>query len=453
MLSTSDSTRDVEGQVITPDDPGYDQARTVFNAAIDRRPAMIVRVANAVDVARVIALARETGLELAVRGGGHSPAGHGVSEGGIVLDLGALRGLEIDAAAGSAWAGTGLTAGEYTTAAGAHGLATGFGDMGSVGIGGITLSGGVGFLLRKHGLTIDHLLAAEVVTADGELLQVDAERHPDLFWALRGGGGNFGVVTRLQLRLHEVGTVLGGMLFLPATPDVIEGVVAAAEAAPDELSTIANVMKAPPLPFVPPEFHGRLVVMVLLAYAGDVDAGRRAVAPLRALAEPLADMVRPLPYPEMFPPEDPDYRPVAVTRAGFADSVDLAAAERIVERIEGSTAPMAVAQLRVLGGAMARVPADATAFAHRDRRIMTNVVAMYASPEEREERAAWVRGLADELSGGDPAGYAGFLGDEDEERTRAAYPGATWERLAAVKADYDPDNVFRLNQNVPPAAR
>ena len=309
MLSISPLAEEIGGQIITPEHPDYDQARTVFNAAIDRRPAMIVRVADADDVARVIALARDSGLPLAVRGGGHSAAGHGIVDDGIVLDLSAMRALAITPARRTAWAETGLTAGEYTAAAGAFGLATGFGDMGSVGIGGITLSGGAGLLVRKHGLTIDDLLAADVVTADGELLRVDDENHPDLFWAIRGGGGNFGVATRLKFRLHEVGTVVGGMLFLPATPDVIASFVAAAEAAPDELTTIANVMHAPPLPFLAPEHHGRLVVMATLAYAGDVEAGERAVAPFRALATPIADMIRPMPYPALFPPEDASYRP------------------------------------------------------------------------------------------------------------------------------------------------
>ena len=316
-----------------------------------------------------------------------------------MLDLSAMRALEIDPERRTAWAETGLTAGEYSTAAGAFGLATGFGDMGSVGIGGITLSGGVGLLVRKHGLTIDDLLAADVVTADGELLRVDDENHPDLFWAIRGGGGNFGVATRLQFRLHEVGTVVGGMLFLPATPDVIASFVAAAEAAPDELSTIANVMHAPPLPFLAPEHHGRLVVMATLAYAGDVEAGERAVAPFRALATPIADMVRPLPYPALFPPEDESYRPAAVVRTAFAERVDHAAAEMILEHIQGSTASRAVAQLRVLGGAIARVPADATAFAHRGRRILANVAALYEHAEERPRprrgsptsRTSWAR--------------------------------------------------------------
>jgi FAD/FMN-containing dehydrogenase len=442
----------LKGRVVLPGDPEYDDARTVFARAVDRRPAMVVRAADAHDVARVIALARETGSELAVRSGGHSPAGHGVSDGGIVLDLSAMRRFQIDAERRTAWADAGLTAGEYTAAAGAHRLATGFGDTGSVGIGGITLSGGVGFLARKHGLTIDDLIAAEVVTADGELVHVDAGNHPDLFWAIRGGGGNFGVATRLQFRLHEVGTIVGGMLFLPATPDVIASLIVEAEAAPDELTTIASVMPAPPLPFLAPEHQGRLVVMAMLAYAGDVEAGERAIAPFRALATPIADMVRPVRYQEMYPPEDPNFRPVAVARTMFLGSIDPRAAETIIERIERSTAPMAAVQLRVLGGAIARVPADATAFAHRRSRILANVAALYQDPAERPEHEAWVLDLAHALTDGDRGAYAGFLGDEGQERVRAAYPGATWERLRAIKAEYDPDNVFRLNQNIPPAA-
>jgi len=451
MLSISPLADEITGQVIAPGDPGYDDARRVFNGVFDRRPALIVRVADAADVARVIALARETELPLAVRSGGHSPAGHGVADGAIVLDLSPMRALAIDPERRTAWAETGLNARDYTAAAGAHGLATGFGDMGSVGIGGITLSGGVGLLVRKHGLTIDDLLAAEIVTADGELLRVDEENHPELFWALRGGGGNFGVATRLKFRLHEVGTIVGGMLCLPATPDVVASFIAAAEAAPEELSAIANVMPAPPLPFLAPEHHGRLVVMATLAYAGDVEAGERTLAPFRALATPLADMVRPMPYAEMFPPEDESYRPVGVGRTSFLERVDHDVAELILERIQSSSAPTGVVQLRVLGGAMARVPAEATAFAHRGRRILANVAALFQDPQELPRHEAWVAEVATELSQGDTAAYAGFLADEGEERVRAAYPGSTWERLAAVKAAYDPGNVFRLNQNVPPA--
>jgi FAD/FMN-containing dehydrogenase len=451
MLSTLQLADELKGHVIEPDDPGYDEARTVFYGTVDRRPAAIVKVADATDVARVIAHARDSGLELAVRSGGHSVAGHGVTDGGIVLDLSDMRALEIDAERRTAWAETGLTAGEYTHAAARYGLATGFGDTGSVGIGGITLSGGVGFLVRKHGLTIDDLLAAEVVTANGELVYADAENHRDLFWALRGGGGNFGVATRFKFRLHPVEGFVGGILFLPATPDVIASFVAQAQAAPEELSTIANVMAAPPLPFVPPEVHGKLVVMGMVAYAGDVEDGERAIAPFRALATPIADMVRPMSYPEMYPPEEEEYRPVAVARTMFVDGVDRAAAETILERIQASTAVMAVTQLRVLGGAVARVPADSTAFAHRGSRIMVNVAALYQQPDERAAHEAWVHGLADELLQDDHGAYVGFLADEGEERVRAAYPGPTWDRLRQVKRRYDPDNLFRLNQNIPPA--
>jgi FAD/FMN-containing dehydrogenase len=441
----------LEGRVVGPDDADYDRMRTVFYGGIDRRPLAIARVESASDVSRVIGLARETGLELAVRGGGHSPAGHSVTEGGVVIDLSEMQALEIDAEGRTAWAETGLTTIDYTAAVAAHGLATGFGDTGSVGIGGITLGGGIGFLVRKHGLTIDSLLAAEVVTADGELVYTDADTHPDLFWAIRGGGGNFGVATRLQFRLHEVDTVVGGLLILPATAEVIASFVAEAEAAPEELSTIASVMTAPPLPFLPPEAHGRLIVMAQLVYAGSAEEGERALAPFRALATPLADLVRPMRFPEIYMPDQEDFHPLAVGRTMFADGIDRSAAEAIVGEIQASTAPMAVTQIRALGGAMARVPADATAFAHRDRRTLVNVAAMYTRPEEGAEPEAWVNGLAAVLRQGDTGAYAGFLADEGEERVRAAYPGSTWDRLAAIKAQYDPDNLFRLNQNIPPA--
>ena len=440
----------LNGRVIAPDDARYDQARTVFYGGIDRRPAVIVRVEDATDVARIVSLARETGLELAIRSGGHSLAGHSVSDGGIVLDLSAMRALDIDAKRGTAWAQTGLTAGEYTAATGAYGLATGFGDAGSVGIGGITLSGGVGFLVRRHGLTIDNLLAADIVTADGQLLRVDAETHPDLFWAIRGGGGNFGVATQFQFRLHQVDKIVGGMLILPATPDTITSFIAEAEAAPEELSIIANIMLAPPMPFMPAEAHGRLVIGAFMCYAGEIEAGERAGAPFRALATPIADLVRPMRYPDLYPAEE-EYHPVAAGRTMFVDAIERGAAETILDHLQASTAPMRVAQLRVLGGAMARVPAEATAFAHRERRIMVNVAALYERPEEAALHEAWVTDFAAALRQGEPGAYAGFLGNEGEARVREAYPGPTWERLTAIKRRYDPTNLFRLNQNIPPA--
>jgi FAD/FMN-containing dehydrogenase len=442
---------ELNGQVLTPGDAGYDAARTVFSGEFDRRPALIARPTDPNQVSRIISLARESGLELAVRSGGHSGAGHSVSEGGIMLDLREMRSLEIDAEKRTAWAQTGLTAGEYTNAAGAYGLATGFGDTASVGIGGITLGGGIGYLVRKYGLTIDDLLAAEVVTADGQILYTDADNHPDLFWALRGGGGNFCVATRFQFRLQEVDKIFGGMLILPATADVLASFIAEAEAAPEELSTIANVMSAPPMPFLPPEVHGQLIVMAMMAYAGEVEAGERTLAPFRKLAQPLDDMLRPMQYPEMYPPEEGDYHPTAVARTIFMNAIDHNVAATILEYLQNSDASLRVAQLRVLGGAMARVPNDATAFAHRKSRILASLAAFYDGPENKPVRESWVNDFAAALYQGDPGAYVNFLGDEGPHRVRAAYPGATWDRLADIKARYDPTNLFRLNQNIPPA--
>jgi FAD/FMN-containing dehydrogenase len=442
---------DLVGRVIAPADAEYDKARAVFYGGIDRRPAVIVRPADATQVARIVSAARETGFALAVRSGGHSIAGHSVSEGGIVLDLADMRGLELDPEARTAWAQTGLTAGEYTNAAAAHGLATGFGDTGSVGIGGLTLGGGVGYLSRAYGLTIDDLLAAEVVTADGEIVEIDTDNDPDLFWAIRGGGGNFGVVTRFKYRLHELDDVVGGMLILPATADVVRSFVAEAAAAPDELSTIANVVPAPPLPFVPAEYRGQLVLMGVLCYAGPPESAEPVLAPFRSLATPIADMVKPIPYPEMYPPDEEDFHPTAIGRTMFLDSIDQDVAEMIVKRLESSDATMRATQLRVLGGAIDRVPADATAYAHRGSRIMTNVAAFYDGPDDKPVREAWVNQFAADLRQDDTGAYVNFLSDEGTERVRAAYPNSTWDRLTAIKGHYDPTNLFRLNQNIPPA--
>ena len=451
-ISIDQLKSDLEGRVITPDDPDYDEARAVFVGDVDRRPAVIVRAADAGEVAHVVGVARQTGMELAIRSGGHSNGGLGVSEGGIVLDLRDMRSLDIDVDGHTAWAQPGLTAAEYSKAAGDHGLATGFGDTGSVGIGGITLGGGIGFLVRKYGLTIDDLLAADLVTADGQLLRVDRDHHPDLFWAIRGGGGNFGVATRFQYRLHDVPSIVGGMLMLPATPDVITGFMAAADAAPDELSTIANVMPAPPMPFVPEKEHGKLVVFALMAYAGETDAGQAALAPFRALATPVIDMLRPMPYHEIYMPEDPSYHPVSAVRTMFIDHVDRGVAETILEHLSRGPAPMRVAQLRTLGGAMARVPDDATAFAMRQNRILVNLATLYQGPDLRHACEAWVTDFQAAIGQGDDGAYVNFLGLEGEARTRAAYPGSTWDRLREIKARYDPTNLFRLNQNIPPAA-
>jgi FAD/FMN-containing dehydrogenase len=440
----------LSGELITFDDPAYDDARTVFFRGVDRHPLAVARVAGAEDVARLVRFAREGGFELAVRSGGHSRAGHGTSEGGIVIDLSGMNGLEIDVDGRTAWVETGITAGEYTAIMGERGLATGFGDAGSVGIGGITLAGGIGFLVRKYGLTVDDLLGADVVTADGELVRACETSEPDLFWAIRGGEGNFGVVTRLRLRLHEVSRIVGGVLVLPATPGVITGFLEAASEAPEELSTIANVTLAPSVPFIPEDAHGEPILIGQMAYVGPVERGEAVLGPFRALAKPYADMVRPMRYPELY------NGPEQALRFGsganfFADSLPMDGAQAILEALPRSTATMRAVQLRVLGGAIAGVPNDATAFAHRDRGLFINIAAMYADGAESATHDAWVNGIAQALGKDGAGGYVGFLGDEDQSTIRAAYPGQTWDRLRELKSRYDPDNLFRLNHNIPPA--
>lgn len=448
-LSINNLRDTFNGRVIAPGDAEYDKARMVVAGDINRHPAIIIKVTNANEVAQVISLAKETGLELAIRSGGHSI--YGVTEGGIVLDLSRMKDLQIDTKQKTAWAETGLTAAEYTTATVAHGLATGFGDTGSVGLGGITLGGGVGFLVRKHGLTIDSLLAAEIVTADGKILNVDEKNHSDLFWAIRGGGGNFGVATRFKFQLYDVGQVYGGMLFLPATADIVASFMREADSASEELSTIANVMTAPPMPFLPEEVHGKPIIMAMMVYAGDLAKGEQAMTPFRKLAAPYADMLRPMSYTEMYPPEEGEYHPVAAARTMFLDYVDHSVAETILNHLHASTGMMAVSQLRVLGGAMARVSTDATAYAHRDSKIMANLAALYEKPEDKSIHETWVTNFEKAIQQNDKGAYVNFLDDVDEAQVRAAaYPGSTWDRLQQVKAKYDPTNLFHLNQNIPP---
>jgi FAD/FMN-containing dehydrogenase len=449
-LSVAELRSELTGTVIEPGDTAYEAARRVVLPAIDRRPAVIVRPKDAGEVARVVSLAREAELELAVRGGGHSTPGYGTTDGGILLDLAGLAGVDVDPGARVVRAGGGLTAGDVTTKAAPHGLAVGFGDTATVGIGGLTLGGGAGYLVRKHGLTIDHLLGAEVVTADGRVLEVDADNHADLFWAIRGGGGNFGVVSRFDYRLHAVDMVTGGMLALPATAGTIAGFVAAADAAPVELSAIANIFPAPPLPFVPPERVREPLLLALLVHAGPLEEGERAVAPFRALAEPVADFVRPMAYGEMFAGPEQPAPPNATVRTFFSDGLDEGDAAELLARLRASSAQLPAAQIRVLGGAVDDVPVEATAFAHRRRRLMINVAAIFASPEEERVHRDWAESAAAALRRGEDGAYVNFMGDEGVDRVRAAYPGATWDRLTEIKRRYDPTNVFRLNQNVPP---
>jgi FAD/FMN-containing dehydrogenase len=443
----------IAGNVIRPEDESYDTARLVHNRTIDRHPSLIVKAANATDVARTVVFARDAGLELAVRGGSHSLAGYGTSDGGIVLDLSGMKGLHIDPERRLAWAQAGLTAGEYTAAAGAHGLATPFGDTGSVGLSGLTLGGGIGWLVRKHGLAIDALVSVEIVTADGRLITASEKEHSDLFWAVRGGGGNFGVVTRFQFRLYPVGMVFGGALFMPPTRDVLRSLGPIAASAPEALSTISFLMAAPPAPFIPAELHGKPTLAIMFVFDGDPEAGQAAIEPFRQVATPMAELVMPMPYPGIYEMlKDAEQPAMGVHRSLFLDTLDDAAVDAILEHTAAATSPATMTQIRILGGAMARVPAGDTAFAHRDAGVMVIIITQYQDPAEAPIHQAFTEAYFEALRPGATGVYANFLEAEGEARVHEAYPDLTYRRLAQVKRTYDPTNLFRLNQNIRPAA-
>ena len=440
----------LRGTIVCPGDDAYEQDAQVWNMARQGAPAAIVRAADAGDVATAVEFARSNDLEIAVRSGGHSLAGHSTGDGVLVIDLRDLRGLHIDPAQQLAWAGAGLTAGEYTTAAAAHGLATPFGDTGTVGIAGLTLGGGIGWLARKHGLAIDALIEAEVVTADGDVVTVSETEHPDLFWALRGGGGNFGIVTRFTYRLYPVEQVLGGALFLPPTREVLRSLVPIASAAPEELTTIAFIMPIPPVPFVAEEHHGKPSLVLMFVYAGGLEAGQAAIAPFRAVGTPFGEAAIPMPYPGIYEfTAEGGTRHPSTTRSIFMDELDDESVDAIVDALVDAP-PGTIVQIRVLGGAMGRVPSGATAFAHRDASVLVAIINAFVEPEVVESATAWNRSLFAALEPKATGVYANFLEDEGHTRIRVAYPGGTYDRLAQIKRQYDPANVFHRNQNIRP---
>ncbi|MFC7403781.1 FAD-binding oxidoreductase [Georgenia alba] len=418
----------------------------------DRRvPSAVAQVTGPDDVAAALRAARESGAPVAVRTGGHSYARHPALAGAVVIDTRRMDGVEIDAERRLGWAQGGVLARAYTDAAFAHGLATGFGDTPTVGVAGLTLGGGIGFLSRRDGLTIDNLLSAEVVLADGSVVTADADQHPDLFWALRGGGGNFGVVTKLGLRLTPTTMVTGGMLVFDPTPALVAGLLTALLAAPDELSAMVNVMRTPPMPFLPAEMHGRPGLLVLPCWSGPAEDAERAFAPIRALGEPVVDTVGEQPYPALLEgPPGSDQPVFPDVRTGFVDAVDEEWAAAAIDVVATAPTPMAVVNLRVMGGAIARVSTDATAFAHRDRGIMASVGAMFFDPTLAPAAQEWTASAARRLTTG-TAGYVNFMTGAAASDVEAAYPGETLERLREVKRTYDPENVFRAVHNVHPA--
>jgi FAD/FMN-containing dehydrogenase len=443
----------LRGRLITPGDAEYDDARRVLYFTVDRRPQAIVRAADARDVAAAVNYARDHSLPLAVRSGGHSLAYLSVIDGALVVDLSEMARVSIDPEARIARVQPGTTSGDLAGPANAYGLALSTGDTHSVGMGGLTTGGGIGFMVRKYGLAIDNLLSAQVVTAAGDILTASAEEHSDLFWAIRGGGGNVGIVTEFIFRLAPVSQILGGELMLPASREVLRGYLDYAASAPDDLTTIANLIYAPPAPHVPQEHVGKLVLSILVSWTGDIAAGERALAPLRALAIPIADAVSPIPYPEIYRFTAHQAEPHAASiRMMFADELSDEALDAALSAMEQASSPFSLIQFRGLGGAMARIADDATAFAHRQRRYFVAVIGLWLdADEDAAVHEAWTAALWQTIRHEGCGVYVNFLEVEGPDRVREAYPPATYALLAAIKWRYDPRNLFRFNQNVSPA--
>jgi FAD/FMN-containing dehydrogenase len=440
------------GQLITPDGAGYDEARKVVNFMVDRRPLAIVRAADAEDVAAAVTFAREHDLPLSVRSGGHSLAQYTVIDGAVVVDFSAMKRVQIDPETRLARVQPGATSGDLAGPANAHGLALTTGDTYSVGMGGLVTGGGIGYMVRKYGLAADNLRAAQVVTATGEIVTASETEHPDLFWAIRGGGGNVGIVTEFTFELAPVRTILGGELMLPATREVIRGYLDYTVTAPDDLTTIANLLHAPPFPHVPADHVGEMVFSILVCWTGDVAEGERALASLRALATPVVDTVGVIPYPEIYRYTEHYAMPHgAAIRSMFADDLSDAALDASLAAMENSSSPFSLIQFRGLGGALARVAPEATAFAHRRQRYFLAIIAVWLDPaEDPAVHAAWTGSLWQAVRHEGSGVYVNFLEREGPERVHDAYPPATYARLAEIKRRYDPDNLFHFNQNVPP---
>jgi FAD/FMN-containing dehydrogenase len=446
----------LRGDLIRPGDPAYDEARSIWNGAHDRNPALIVRCRGVADVLKAVEFARSEGLPIAVRGGGHSVAGFSTVDDGLVLDLSAMNAVHVDPDRRTVTAQAGCLWSDVDAEAQAFGLAVTGGLVSTTGIAGFTLGGGIGWLVRRCGLTCDNLVGADIVTADGQFLHVSEDEHPDLLWALRGGGGNFGVVTSFELRMHEVGpTVFAGLVFYPGeeAERVLRGFRTAAAGAPDELSLAVNLTTAPPAPFLPEAVHGKPIIAVLGVWSGHPEDGDAATRPFRELAPVVVDLFAPMPYVAMQTLLDPLY-PRGMWnyfRSAFFTDLDDATTAALVSSY--AQAPNALSELHIhhLGGAMARVPAGATAFGTRDREFILNAVARTPDADGHDDVVAWARSATAAL-GPDAAAYVNFTGEPGEDRVRASYPAATYQRLVTVKDRYDPANMFRLNQNIRPSA-
>jgi FAD/FMN-containing dehydrogenase len=448
----------VRGQVIRPGDSDYDEARAVWNASHDKHPALIVRCTGTADVIKVVEFARSQGLPLAVRGGAHSIAGFSTCDGGVVLDLSPMRAVTVDPQQRRATAQGGATWADFDHETQAFGLAVTGGLVSSTGLGGFTLGGGIGWLLRKHGLTCDNLVSADVVTADGRLVHASAEQHSDLFWALRGGGGNFGVVTSMEYALHPVGpTVLGGLLFFPGETarDVLLGWRELTASMPDELTSLVVFTTAPPVPFLPESVHGTPIVAVGAMYCGAIDVGEDVVAPLRRLAEPIADLLGPVPYAAMQQMLDPLWQAGAHNyfTSAMMDGLPDSAVDEIIARWAAKPTPQSEIHVHHAGGAMARVAQAESAFGQRTSPYLLNVIARSVDGVGFDGDATWARDARTALAAyGSDAMYVNFTGEAGADKVRASYPPQTYAKLVEVKKRYDPTNLFRLNQNIQPTS-
>ena len=444
----------LRGGLLLPDEPGYDQARMIWNAMIDRRPGMIVQALGAADVILAVNFAREHGLLLAVRGGGHNIAGNAVCEGGLMLDLSRMRSVHVDPATRRARVEGGALLSDLDKETQAFGLAVPVGVNSTTGIAGLTLGGGFGWTSRAFGLTIDNLLSVDMVTADGQLRRADSAQHPDLFWAVRGGGGNFGVATSFEFKLSNLGPlVTSGLLLHPLAdgPELMREYRRLAAAAPDELSVWLVLRKAPPAPFVPTDWHGKEVLVMALCYAGPVEAGEAAAAPFRALGKPIADLVGPKPFVAWQSAFDPLLTPGARNYWKSQDFKELSdgACDALLDAVRELPSDECEVFVGQLGGQVNRVPAGATAFPHRDVQFVVNMHTRWRDPSQDAACIAWARGLFKALEPhATGAVYVNFMPADETDRIRGAF-GANFERLTEVKRRYDPRNLFRLNQNIP----
>jgi hypothetical protein len=445
------------GELLRPQDPGYEDARKVWNGSINRLPALIARCAGVADVIAAVKFAKDNGLLLAVRGGGHSFPGLSVCDGGLVIDLSPMKGIRVDPEARTVRAQAGVLLGELDRETQAFGLAIPSGIVTHTGLSGLTLGGGINWLQRKYGLAIDQLLSVDLITAEGEFVKTSASENPDLFWGLRGGGGNFGIVTEFEFRLNPVGPiVLAGPIFwlIEEAPKVLRFYREWIAEAPDELMTIVSCRKAPPLAFVPRELHGALVVGVVCCYAGAVEEGEKVVKPLKEFGSPVLDLCVPKPYlahQAMFDPSFPHGRWYYIRSCDVAQLTN-EVIDITVDHSLRINSPFSALTLWQLGGAVARVGENETAFGGRSVGHTYNIGGITETEEGFEEEREWARDFWSALEPYHTSVYVNFLMEEGEERIRQAYGAAKYDRLKALKRRYDPDNLFRLNQNIRPAA-